>query len=129
MKRTEKYLIAVAWVMGIAMVLITGVHIAFLNPAFRPDGDTESGWIPLVGDVPIIVMILGWELPTAILILGGLGFQSRMPRRMGVALSLGVISFAVHLWYFPPVIVLAILVVAVTFARARRPAASQLPIA
>ena len=124
MKRTEKILIIVAWIMGITMALLAAVHTAFLNPAFRPDNGRESGWIPLVGDVPILVMVLAWELPTAVLILGGLYYQSRMPRRMGVALSLGVISYAVHLWYFPPAILFAVLVVVVAIARARRPAVS-----
>ena len=113
--------------MGISMLLIAAVHIAFLNPDFRPDGAQDTGWILFVGDVPILVMVLAWELPTAALILVGLYYQSRKPQNMGVVLSLGVTAYAAHLWYFPPAILFAILVVAIAIARARRSTNVALP--
>ena len=56
--KAEKYITGLAWFMGVSMLLIAAVHIAFLNPDFRLDGGQDTGWILFVGDVPILVMVL-----------------------------------------------------------------------
>ena len=49
--------------MGITMIAIGVVHLAFLNPDFRPADSEGTGWIPLVGEVYILWMVFGWDFP------------------------------------------------------------------
>ena len=107
------------------MIAIGVAHLAFLDPDLRPADGRDTGWIPLVGDVPILWMVLAWEFPTAALILGGLISHRRMPRLAGAAVAVGAISYSIHLWYFVIVPVLTVFVIATVVVRSLRLVAQQ----
>ena len=120
MERVEKFFFGVAWFMGISIILLGVVHLAFLNPDLRPDNGVDSGWIPLIGEVPIAVMPLAWEFPTGAAIIGGLLYYTKRPMLWGIALALGAISYSIHFFYFPPIAILAIGVIWAVIVRSKR---------
>ena len=120
MRNAERFFIGVAWLMGITMIAIGAAHLVFLNPDLRPADGRDMGYMPLIGDLPILWMVLGWELPTAALVLGGLVYHRRMPGAGAAAATLGALSYAVHLWYFVPVLILTGPVIAAVVLRTRR---------
>ena len=120
MRKVEGFFLGVAWLMGITMIAIGVVHLAFLNPDLRPVDGRDTGWMPLIGDVPILMMVLGWEFPTAALILGGLIYHRRRPRLAGASVAFGAISYSIHLWYFVIVPILTIVVLTAVVVRSRR---------
>ena len=120
MARVEKIFFGVAWFMGISTILLGVVHLAFLNPDFRPDNDVDSGWIPFIGEVPILVMPLAWEFPTGAAIIGGLLYYTKRAMVWGMALALGTISYSIHFFYFPPIAILAIGVTWAVIVRSKR---------
>ena len=125
MRIAERFLIGVAWFMGVTMIAIAATHLVFINTDLRPADGGNAGWMPLIGEVPILWMILGWEIPTAGLVISGLIYHSRRPRLGGAAIVLGTISYSIHLWYFVIVPILTLLVLAAVVVRSRRFVAQQ----
>ena len=116
----EVLAIGTAWFMGITMIALGAAHLVFLNPDLRPNGGPNTGYTPLIGDVPILLMLFGWGIPTASLIVGGLVYHNRRRIKGPIAVAIGVTSYAVHLFYFGPLPLLAILVVATMAVHSRR---------
>ena len=117
--RAEKIFIVVAWLMGISMIAQGAVHLAFLNPDFRPADDADASW------ARILSFSLIWELPTGASILGGLIYQSRRPRLAATLVALGVVSYSIHFRYFVVIPILAFAVIATVLQRSRRLARQQ----